>query len=241
MGRAFEFRKHRKFKRWGAMSKTFTRLGKDITMTVKEGGDDPKNNSRLRALIQNCKAANMPKENIERAIKKATDKNSENFKELLFEGYGPGGVALLIQTATDNNNRTVGNIRSYFNKVGGNLATSGSVEFLFEHYCLFSIHSSGVELEELELSLIDFGVEEINTEDDSIIIYGPFDQYGRIQEFLENNDYEIISSGFEHVPKNFIEINQTEMDSIQKLLEKLANDEDVQQVFYNMSNNPPIS
>ncbi len=234
MGRAFEFRKHRKFKRWGAMSKTFTRLGKDITMAVKEGGEDPKNNSRLRALIQNCKAANMPKENIERAIKKATDKNSENFKELLFEGYGPGGVALLIQTATDNNNRTVGNIRSYFKKVGGSLATSGSVEFLFEHYCLFSIHSNEVELEELELSLIDFGVEEINTEDDSIIIYGPFDQYGRIQEFLENNDYEIISSGFERIPNNLVEMEDSEKDLTFRLLEKLENDEDIQQVYHNM-------
>ncbi len=234
MGRVFEFRKHRKFKRWGAMSKTFTRLGKDITMAVKEGGEDPKNNSRLRALIQNCKAANMPKENIERAIKKATDKNSENFKELLFEGYGPGGVALLIQTATDNNNRTVGNIRSYFKKVGGSLATSGSVEFLFEHYCLFSIHSNEVELEELELSLIDFGVEEINTEDDSIIIYGPFDQYGRIQKFLENNDYEIISSGFERIPNNLVEMEDSEKDLTFRLLEKLENDEDIQQVYHNM-------
>ena len=218
----------------GRCPKTFTRLGKDITMAVKEGGEDPKNNSRLRALIQNCKAANMPKENIERAIKKATDKNSENFKELLFEGYGPGGVALLIQTATDNNNRTVGNIRSYFKKVGGSLATSGSVEFLFEHYCLFSIHSNEVELEELELSLIDFGVEEINTEDDSIIIYGPFDQYGRIQKFLENNDYEIISSGFERIPNNLVEMEDSEKDLTFRLLEKLENDEDIQQVYHNM-------
>ena len=147
MGRAFEFRKARKMKRWSAMAKTFTRIGKDIVMAVKEGGPDADNNSRLRAVIQNAKAANMPKENIERAIKKASDKDTENFKEVLFEGYAPHGVAILVETATDNNNRTVANIRSFFNKANGNLGTSGSVEFMFDRTCNFRIDPSGLDAE----------------------------------------------------------------------------------------------
>ena len=155
MGRAFEFRKARKMKRWSAMAKTFTRIGKDIVMAVKEGGPDPENNSRLRAVIQNAKSANMPKDNIERAIKKASDKNTENYKEILYEGYAPHGVAVLVETATDNNNRTVANIRSYFNKGSGTLGTSGSVEFMFDHSCNFRIPSEGLDPEEIELESID--------------------------------------------------------------------------------------
>ena len=147
MGRAFEFRKARKMKRWSAMAKTFTRIGKDIVMAVKESGADPDNNSRLRAVIQNAKAANMPKENVERAIKKASDKDTENFKEVLFEGYAPHGVAILVETATDNNNRTVANIRSFFNKANGNLGTSGSVEFMFDRTCNFRIDPTGLDAE----------------------------------------------------------------------------------------------
>jgi YebC/PmpR family DNA-binding regulatory protein len=168
MGRAFEFRKARKMKRWSVMAKTFTRIGKDIVMAVKEGGSDPENNSRLRAVMQNAKAANMPKENIERAIKKATDKNTENYKEVLFEGYAPHGIAILVETATDNNNRTVANVRSYFNKSNGNLGTSGSVEFMFDHTCNFRISSDGVDVEEMELEFIDFGVEEVFEDEDVI-------------------------------------------------------------------------
>src|SRR5690554_503910 len=159
MGRAFEFRKARKMKRWSAMAKTFTRLGKDIVIAVKEGGPDPDANARLRAVIQNAKAANMPKDNIERAIKRATDKNTEDYKEVLFEGYAPHGIAILIETATDNNNRTVANIRSYFNKYDGTLGTQGSVEFMFDHTCNFRIPNTGQDIEELELEMIDFGVE----------------------------------------------------------------------------------
>ena len=169
MGRAFEFRKARKLKRWSVMAKTFTRLGKDIYICVKEGGPDPENNSRLRALIQNAKAANMPKDNIERAIKKATEKNTVNYKEILFEGYAPYGIAILVETATDNNNRTVANIRSYFNKAGGNLGTSGSVEFMFTHFCNFRINQNNVDIEKIELEFIDFGVEEVFIDNDKLI------------------------------------------------------------------------
>ena len=170
MGRAFEFRKARKMKRWAAMSKAFTRVGKDIVIAVKEGGPNPETNSRLRAVVQNAKAINMPKENIERAIKKASDKNAENYKEVLLEGYAPHGIAILIETATDNNNRTVANIRSYFNKYSGNLSTSGSVEFMFEHSCNFRINPEGIDIEELELAFIDFGVEEVFKDDDGILL-----------------------------------------------------------------------
>ena len=153
MGRAFEFRKARKMKRWSAMAKTFTRIGKDIVMAVKEGGPNPETNSRLRAVIQNAKAANMPKDNVERAIKKASDKDTANFKEVLFEGYAPHGIAILIETATDNNNRTVANIRSYFNKCNGTFGTQGSVEFMFDHTCNFRIPAEGQDVEELELEI----------------------------------------------------------------------------------------
>ena len=181
MGRAFEFRKARKMKRWSAMAKTFTRIGKDIVMAVKEGGPDPENNSRLRAVIQNAKSANMPKDNIERAIKKASDKNTENYKEILYEGYAPHGVAVLVETATDNNNRTVANIRSYFNKSSGTLGTSGSVEFMFDHSCNFRIPSEGLDPEEIEFEFIDYGVEEVFTDEDGMLLYAPFESFGTIQ------------------------------------------------------------
>ncbi len=174
MGRAFEFRKARKFKRWGQMAKTFTRIGKDIVMAIKEGGPDPESNSRLRAVMQNAKAANMPKDNVERAIKRATDKDTSNYKEILFEGYAPHGIAILVETATDNNNRTVANLRSYFNKCDGTLGTSGSVVFMFDHTCNFRIKNDGTDVEELELELIDFGAEEVFVDEDGIIIYAPF-------------------------------------------------------------------
>jgi YebC/PmpR family DNA-binding regulatory protein len=186
MGRAFEFRKGRKMKRWSAMAKAFTRIGKDIVMAVKEGGPNPEANSRLRAVIQNAKAANMPKENVERAIKKATDKDTANYKEVLFEGYAPHGIALLIETATDNNNRTVANIRSYFNKCNGTMGTQGSVEFMFDHTCNFRIPKEGLDPEELELEFIDFGAEEIFADEDGILIYAPFGSFGTIQKELEN-------------------------------------------------------
>lgn len=235
MGRAFEFRKARKMKRWGQMAKTFTRLGKDITMAVKDGGPDPDSNSRLRALIQNAKAANMPKDNVERAIKKATDKDQGDYKETLFEGYAPHGIAILVETATDNNNRTVANVRSYFSKCNGSLGTSGSVEFMFDHTCNFRIAQEGIDIEELELELIDFGAEEVFEDEDGIIIYAPFESYGGIQKALEEKGLEILSSGFERIPNVTKELEGEELADVEKLLEKLEDDDDVQQVYHNMT------
>lgn len=234
MGRAFEFRKARKMKRWAAMSKAFTRIGKDIVMAVKEGGPDPDANSRLRAVIQNAKAVNMPKDNIERAIKRASDKSQGDYKEVLFEGYGPHGIAILIETATDNNTRTVANIRSYFNKCNGSLGTSGSVEFMFDHSCNFRINAEGIDPEELELDMIDFGAEEVFVDEDGILIYAPFESFGAIQKELESRDIEILSSGFERIPQVTKELAAEEAEEVEKLLEKIEEDDDVQNVFHNM-------
>jgi YebC/PmpR family DNA-binding regulatory protein len=234
MGRAFEFRKARKMKRWSAMAKTFTRIGKDIVMAVKEGGPDPQNNSRLRAVIQNAKAANMPKDNVERAIKKASDKETQNFKEVLFEGYAPHGIAILVETATDNNNRTVANIRSYFNKCNGSLGTAGSVEFMFDHSCNFRIDPEGQDPEQLEFELIDFGLEELFVDDDGIIIYAPFENFGAIQKELENRSIEILSSGFDRIPNTMKSLSPDQVEEVEKLLEKIEEDDDVQNVYHNM-------
>ena len=234
MGRAFEFRKARKMKRWSAMSKAFTRIGKDIVIAVKEGGPDPDSNSKLRAVIQNAKSVNMPKDNIDRAIKRASDKSLGNYKEILFEGYAPYGVAILVETATDNNTRTVANIRSYFNKCNGNLGTSGSVIFMFDHKCSFRIEKQNIDIENLEFDLIDFGVEEVFEDEDGILIYGPFDSFGEILKALESKEIQIISSGFDRIPNNLKNVNEEERSEIEKLLEKIENDDDVQNVFHNM-------
>ena len=234
MGRAFEFRKGRKLKRWAAMSKAFTRIGKDIVMAVKEGGPDPNNNSRLRAVIQNAKAVNMPKDNLERASKRASDKSQGDFKEVLFEGYGPHGIAILIETATDNNTRTVANIRSYFNKCNGSLGTSGSVEFMFDHTCNFCIDPEGLDPEELELEMIDFGAEEVFEDEDGLHIYAPFESFGAIQKELEAREIEIRSSGFERIPQVTKALTAEEAEEVEKLLEKIEEDDDVQNVFHSM-------
>ncbi|WP_442845883.1 YebC/PmpR family DNA-binding transcriptional regulator [Leeuwenhoekiella sp. H156] len=234
MGRAFEFRKARKMKRWSAMAKAFTRIGKDIVMAVKEGGPDPDTNSRLRAVIQNAKSVNMPKDNIERAIKRASDKSLGEYKEVLFEGYAPHGIAILIETATDNNNRTVANIRSYFNKCNGNLGTSGSVEFMFDHTCNFRIAANGIDPEELELELIDYGAEEVFEDEDGILIYGPFESFGTIQSYLEEHNHEILSSGFERIPQVTKKLTPEQAEEVEKLLEKIEEDEDVQNVYHSM-------
>lgn len=234
MGRAFEFRKARKFKRWAAMSKAFTRIGKDIVIAVRAGGPDPENNSRLRAVIQNAKAVNMPKENVERAIKRASDKSQGDFKEILYEGYAPHGIAILIETATDNHTRTVANIRSYFNKYSGNLGTSGSVEFLFDHTCNFRVKPEGLDPEELELDLIDYGAEEVFLDEDGIHIYGPFEAFGAIQRELEARGIEILSSGFDRIPQVTKELSPEQAEDVEKLLERIEEDDDVQSVFHNM-------
>lgn len=234
MGRAFEFRKERKFKRWAKMAKQFTRIGKDIAMAVKEGGPDPETNARLRAVIQNAKAVNMPKDNIERAITRASSKDTSDYKEVVFEGYGPHGIAVLVETASDNNNRTVANVRSYFAKYNGSLGTSGSVEFLFEHKCHFKIQKANLDLEELEFELIDYGAEEVFEEEEDILIYGPFEAFGSLQKVLEEKAIEIISSGFERIPTTTKKLTEEQEIEVDKLLEKLEDDEDVQHVYHTM-------
>ncbi|SDX49412.1 DNA-binding regulatory protein, YebC/PmpR family [Lutibacter oricola] len=236
MGRAFEFRKARKMKRWSAMAKTFTRIGKDIVMAVKEGGSNPETNSRLRAVIQNAKAANMPKDNVERAIKKASDKDTANYKEVLFEGYAPHGIAVVVETATDNNNRTVANVRAAFSKCDGNMGTSGSVVFMFDHTCNFRVKTEDlkIDLEEFELELIDFEVEEVFEDEDGILIYAPFEQFGAIQKYLEENSLEILSSGFERIPTTTNTLSEEQQADVDKLLERLEEDDDVQNVYHSM-------
>ena len=234
MGRAFEFRKARKMKRWSNMSKTFTRIGREIIITVKESGPDPSSNSRLRAIIQNAKAANMPKDNIERAIKKASEKSSENFKEVLLEGYAPHGIAILVEAATDNNNRTVANIRSYFNKCDGSLATSGSVDFLFDHLCFFQIKDQGIDIDVLELDLIDFGVIELSKLENEISITARFEDFGSIQKELERRGLEISSSEFEREAKINKILTEDKRLKVERLINMIDEDEDVQNVYHDM-------
>lgn len=239
MGRAFEFRKERKFKRWGNMSRVFTRIGKEITMAAKSGGTDPDNNPRLRALISTARSENMPKDNVERAIKRAVEKDTSDYKENVYEGYGPHGIAFLVETATDNPTRTVANIRSYFNKFGGSLGTSGSVDFMFERKCVFKIKSqTPIDIEELELELIDFGAEEVfSDEEGGIMIYGTFESYGAIQKFIEEKGYELVSGAFERIPT--VELKQLPEDQkaeLEKLIDRFENDDDVQNVYHTMAN-----
>ena len=246
MGRAFEFRKERKFKRWGHMAKTFTKIGKEITIAVKNGGPDVTGNPRLRALLQTARSENMPKENIERAIKKATDKDQADYKEVVYEGYGPHGVAILVETATDNTNRTVANVRSYFNKFGGSLGTSGSVAFMFDHKCVFKIKNNpDIDIEELELELIDFGAEEVfvdefeNKDGDTeevINIYGEYTAFNNIQKYIEDTGFELVSAGFDRFPNGEMKhLSAEDRVDLDKLLEKLEEDDDVQNVFHNLA------
>ena len=235
MGRAFEYRKARKLKRWGNMSRTFTRIGKEITIAAKQGGGDPDTNPRLRVLMQNAKAANMPKDTVERAIKKATEKDASDYKEIVYEGYAPHGVAIVVETATDNNQRTVANVRSYFNKFGGSLGTSGSLSFLFDHKSVFHLKpKDGMDLEELELELIDFGVDELDADEEEWVAYGPFDQFAALQKYFEDNGFELVSAEFERIPTDYKEVTAEQREIIEKLLEKFEDDEDVQNVYHNM-------
>ncbi|MHB9140790.1 MAG: YebC/PmpR family DNA-binding transcriptional regulator [Paludibacter sp.] len=235
MGRAYEYRKATKMKRWGNMARVFTKLGKQITIAVREGGPDPDTNPRLRMVIQTTKKENMPKENVERAIKKAISRDESEYKEVVYEGYGPNGIAVVVETATDNPTRTVANIRSYFNRNGGSLGITGSLQFLFDHKCVFKIaFKEGVSLEDLELELIDFGVDELVEEEDGIVLYGDFQSYSLIKKFLEENGFEILSAEFERIPNDMKELNEEQKAQVMKLLEKIEDDEDVQNVFHNM-------
>jgi YebC/PmpR family DNA-binding regulatory protein len=241
MGRAFEFRKARKMKRWSAMAKTFTRIGKDIVMAVKEGGPNAETNSRLRAVIQNAKAANMPKDNVERAIKKASDKDTANFKEVLFEGYAPHGIAILIETATDNTNRTVANVRSYFNKTNGALGKTGSLDFVFSRKSIFRfLPTDELDLEELEFELIDAGLEELYVEadedgNDVAVAQAAFENFGPLQKALEEKGIELKSSKLERIALSHHPVTEEQALDVLKLIDKLEEDDDVQAVYHNMA------
>ncbi len=236
MGRAFEYRKAAKLKRWGNMARVFTKIGKAIEMSVKAGGPDPSSNQRLRMLIQNAKSENMPKENVERAIKRAISKDTSDYKEMVYEGYGPFGIAILVETATDNTTRTVANVRSYFNKMGGSLGTSGSVSFMFEHKCHFRFKpTEEIDADELELEMIDYGVDELFIDDEgNVNAYAPFESYGEVQKYLEDKGFEIVSGEFVRIPTDTKDVTPEQRESINKLVEKLEEDDDVTNVFTNM-------
>jgi YebC/PmpR family DNA-binding regulatory protein len=235
MGRAFEFRKERKFKRWSQMSKVFTRLGKEIVMAVKAGGPDPANNSKLRTVIQNAKGASMPKDRIEAAIKRASNKDEKNYEEIVYEGYGPYGVAVIIETSTDNTNRTVANIRSYFTKSGGSLGTSGSVSFMFDKKAVFRFAHGSLDMEELELELIDYGLDEIAENEGEIFVYTAFEDFGKMQKALEDKHIDIINADFQWFPATTVELTEDQEEEINKLIERLEEDDDINQVFTNVA------
>ena len=238
MGRAFEYRKARKLKRWGNMARTFTKIGKEISIAVKAGGPDPDANPRLRVLMQNAKAANMPKENVERAIKKASSKDAGDYKEVVYEGYGPFGIAIVVETATDNTTRTVANVRSYFNKAGGSLGTTGSLSFLFDHKCVFTFKKKdGVDMEELILDLIDYNVEDEFDEDPeegTITIYGDPKSYAAIQKHLEECGFEDVGGDFTYIPNDLKDVTPEQRETIDKMIERLEEFDDVQTVYTNM-------
>ena len=239
MGRAFEYRKATKLKRWGHMAKTFTRLGKQIAIAVKAGGPEPENNPSLRSIIATCKRENMPKDNIERAIKNAMGKDQSEYKEVTYEGYGPHGIAVFVDTLTDNTTRTVGDVRSVFNKFNGTLGTTGSLSYLFDHKCVFTFKKKdGIDMEELILELIDFNVEDEYDEDDeegTITIYGDdVKSYAQIQKFLEDKGFEDIGGEFTYVPNDLKDIDAEQRATIDKMVERLEEFDDVQNVYTNM-------
>lgn len=239
MGRAFEYRKATKLKRWGHMAKTFTRLGKQIAIAVKAGGPEPENNPSLRSIIATCKRENMPKDNIERAIKNAMGKDQSEYKEVTYEGYGPHGIAVFVDTLTDNTTRTVGDVRSVFNKFNGTLGTTGSLSYLFDHKCVFTFKKKdGVDMEELILELIDFNVGDEFDEDDeegTITIYGDdVKAYAQIQKFLEEQGFEDIGGEFTYVPNDLKDLDAEQRATIDKMVERLEEFDDVQNVYTNM-------
>lgn len=230
-------------KRWGHMAKTFTKIGKEITIAVKQGGPDVVGNFRLRALLAEARSENMPKDNVEKAIKRALEKNQGDFKEVVFEGYGPHGIAYLVETATDNNTRTVANVRSYFTKCGGSLGTSGSVSFMFDHKCVFKIkYQEGLDIDELQLALCDCDddpevfIEEVEDKDGEItkdvVIYGAYESYGAIQKYIEDNGYELVSGGFERIPNvDLKDVTPEQRETLDKLTGLLEDDDDVTNVY----------
>ena len=238
MGRAFEYRKATKLKRWGHMARTFTKLGKQIAVAVKAGGPEPENNPTLRAIIATCKRENMPKDNIERAIKNACGKDQSDYKTMTYEGYGPHGVAIFVDTLTDNATRTVGDVRSVFNKFNGNLGTMGSLAYLFDHKAVFTIRKKeGVDMDELILDLIDYGVEDEfdeDSEENSVTIYGDPQCFAQIQKHLEENGFEVLAAEFTYIPNDVKDVTPEERESIDKMVERLEDFDDVQTVYTNM-------
>jgi YebC/PmpR family DNA-binding regulatory protein len=236
MGRAFEYRRASKEKRWDKMSKLFPKLGKAITMAAKEGGGDPDMNGKLRTAIQNAKAQNMPKDNIDNAIKRATQKDMASFSEINYEGKGPHGVLIFVECATDNPTRTVANVKSYFNKSGGQVVPNGQLEFMFNRKSVFEIvKSNAIDAEELELELIDAGCEEIEVTDEHVIVYGDFTSFGTLAKALEDLNIEVQKSSLQRIPTSPVEFSEEELVSIEKLLDKIEDDDDIQQVFTNIA------
>ena len=239
MGRIFEVRKHSMFARYDRMAKQFTRIGKEIAIAVKAGGPDPDSNPALRRVMQNAKGVNMPKDKVEAAIKRAMGRDMSDYEEVLYEGYAPHGVAVLIETATDNITRTVANVRAIFNKYNGSLSTAGSVSFQFKRMGVFKLAPAGLNVEELELELIDFGLEEMGEGtgeegEEILVIRVPFVEFGNMQHALENKGLKVISSELEWIPLNLVKVAEEEEQEVLKLIGKLEEDEDVQKVFYNL-------
>ncbi|PSR11806.1 MAG: YebC/PmpR family DNA-binding transcriptional regulator [Bacteroidetes bacterium] len=234
MGRAFEFRKERKMKRWASMAKTFTKIGREIAIAVKEGGGAPEYNPRLRMAIQNAKSANMPKTNVDSAIKRALAKDSANYDEITYEGYGPAGIAVVVETATDNTNRTVANLRLIFSKGGGNLGNSGEVDYMFSRKGQFKLKAEGLDQEELELELIDHGLEDLKHEDEFFVLLCAFEDFGKLQKALEERNIELDNAELIRIPSHTKELTDEQAEAMIKLLDKLEEDEDVINVFHNM-------
>ncbi len=239
MGRAFEYRKEKKMKRWGAMAKAFTKIGKEIAIAIKEGGGVPETNPRLRLAIQNAKKVNMPKANVDAAIKRGTSKDSENYDEVVYEGYAPHGIAVFIETLTDNPTRTVANVRSYFTKTNGKLGTSGSLDSLFTRKSFFKVKKEHVlDIEELELEMIDAGLEEYKEDDDDeYVFYAAFSDFGPMQKFFEDKKIEVEEAGAERIPNLIKQVDDDKVDDVIKLIDKLEDDDDVINVFHNMDMN----
>ncbi len=240
MGRIFEVRKSKMFARYDRMAKQFTRIGKEIIIAVKAGGPDPNSNSQLRRVMANAKSVNMPKDRVEAAIKRAAGKDQESYDEILYEGYGPGGIAVLVEAATNNNTRTVANIRSYFNKHDGNLGTSGSVSFMFKKMGVFKMHPEGLNVEDLEFELIDFGLEEIGestgeNDEPILIIRVPFNEFGTMQKALEDKKIATISAESEWIPLNTTSLDDERADEVMKMVARIEEDDDVQKVFHNLA------
>lgn len=235
MGRVFEKRKHKMFARYNKMSRTFTKIGKEIAIAVKAGGGDPDSNSRLRAIIANAKAANMPKTNIDAAIARASSKQDKDFEEMVYEGKGPHGVVMVIEAATDNPTRTVANLRSYFNKKGGQLMVSGSLDFMFERKGIFRISNKDINLEELELELIDYGMEEMEDDGEGhIAISVPFTEFGSMQKALEERKFEITNAELQRIPTNTVELTEEQENEVHLLLDLIEDDDDITNVWTNI-------